>query len=301
MIWKVKAMPVTCSHCGNTNHAPGARTCAICGALLPAPVGLAIPKAVAPAIPFPMLVTPSGRRYRLSDTADTLIGSRGCAITLTDPGVSARHARVFPSGGGLAVEDLGGGTKVNGKQVKAPYPLQPGDTIVVGRASLVYQGPAASAHALQPQPTPSPPQPVVPGPRQVIMPPPAPPKPAVPLKNWGKKPPATEGEVALIDGPHMMDKSNMGRKLAAATALGLLTGGALAFLPFMGRREISVWYLRVKDFHTGQNVSVLMGGRPSSLPQLGDVIAVWGKVQEGNVLMERGYSYATNSEIRLKR
>lgn len=301
-------MSVICSNCGNTKHKPGARTCTICGAPLPAPIALSPMKAGAPIASFPMLVTASGRRYRLNDTADTLIGSRGCAITLTDPDVSARHARVFPAGGGFAIEDLGGGTKVNGQPIKAPYPLQPGDTIVVGQASLVYQGPPAAPGVLQPQPSPPPP-PAVQPPRGAITPPPMAPampplqprRPAVPLKVWGQNPPATEGEVVLIDGPHMMDKGNMGGKLAAAAALGLLTRGALAFLPFMGRHEIPVWFLRINDFHTGQNVSVLMGGQPSSLPQMGDVIAVWGQVKEGNVIMERGYSYATNSEIRLKR
>ena len=306
-------MPVTCSNCGNTKHAPGARTCAVCGARLLSPVAVRPPAPVAarvgtPASAVPMLVTAAGRRYRLSNSGDTLIGSRGCAITLSDPGVSARHARVFPSGGGFAIEDVGGGIKANGKNIRASHPLQPGDTITVGQANLVYQGPAAAPAALQPQPPP-PPRPVVQPPKQAIVPRPvAPPvqrprpqQAAVKLKVW-KQPPAAEGEIKLIDGPHMMDKGNIGGKMAAAAALGLLTGGRLAFLPFMGgRQQIPVWFLRIEDLHTGQSVSVLMGGQLTSLPQLGDVIAVWGRVKEGNVLMERGYSYATNSEIRLKK
>jgi hypothetical protein len=81
----------------------------------------------------------------------------------------------------------------------------------------------------------------------------------------------------------------------------LMTRGALAFLPFMGRQETAVWFLRIKDAPTGNLVSVMLQGQPSTLPQLGDVIAVWGRSEEGNILMERGYSYTTDSEIRLKK
>lgn len=204
-------MPVTCSNCGNTSHAPGARNCAVCGTPLPAPIALPLKKAAQLAATFPMFVTPQGRRYRLSDTVDTLIGSRGCAITLTDPGISSRHARVFPSGGGFAIEDLAGGIKVNGKPIKAPYPLQPGDTIAVGPISLVYQGPRSAAGALQPQPAAPPPKPAAALPAVApAIKPPRPQKAAIPLKTWRKDPPLTEGEVTLVDGPHMMDKGNMG-------------------------------------------------------------------------------------------
>jgi hypothetical protein len=256
-------MPITCTNCGNTTHAPGARRCAICGAALPAPV--------APAAPLPMLVTASGRRYRLSDAAETLIGSRGCAITLTEPGVSPRHARVFPSGSGFAVEDLGGGTQVNGQQIKAPCPLRPGDVITVGRASLVYQGSAAITGAGQPQP-PLPPQ-------QAITPPPVAPavqpqKQVAPLKNWGRKQPIVEGGLMQIDGPYAKPR---------------------------GYGQILMWFLRVEDFHSGREVSVVMLGYPSSMPQLGDVVAIWGRVKKGTVQMKKGYNYSTDSEIRLKK
>lgn len=252
---------------------------------------------------FPMLVTSSGRRYRFSGSAETLIGSRGCAITLTDPGVAARHARILPSGSGFAIEDLGGGTKVNGRHVRGTHPLQPGDTIAVGKVRLTYQGPASAsvppsaAPSPSPPPTPAPRPPTTPvGPR----PPTGPARPAVILKVWAQPLPDAEGEVTLVDGPHSMEKGNTGARFAAAAALGLLTKGALAFLPLMGRRDVPVWFLRVEDFHTRKNVSVIMRGQPTSLPQLGDIIAVWGRVEQGNILMKTGYSYATDSEIGLR-
>ena len=295
-------MPVTCSNCGNTNHPSGARNCRVCGAVLPAQGAQFPQKAAVPAASFPMLVTSQGRRYRLSDNVDTLIGNRGCAIILADPGVASRHARIFPSGGGFTIEDLGGGTRVNGRSINAPVALQPGDSVQFGQATLVYQGPPSTAGTPQPQPVAQPAKPVAAYPAVFpAMQPPQPQRPGVPLKVWGKNPPVTEGEVMLVDGPHMMDKGNMGARLAAGAALGLLTKGMLAFLPLMGQRAIPTWFLRVKDSHTGQDVSVLMAGQPSSLPQMGDVLAIWGKVKEGNVLLERAYSYATDSEIRVKR
>jgi len=136
-------MSPICSNCGNTNHAPGAVKCAICGAVLPRAPGPRAPAVVAtPGVP--VLVAPSGRQYRLSTMTPTLIGSRGCAITLSDPGIAPKHAQVSPSGGGYIVQDMGGGTRVNSVPVTGPTPLQPGDTITVGTVNLVYQGRVAT-------------------------------------------------------------------------------------------------------------------------------------------------------------
>jgi hypothetical protein len=44
-----------------------------------------------------------------------------------------------------------------------------------------------------------------------------------------------------------------------------------------------------------------MRGDPGNIPQIGDFIAAWGSVDGGNVIMQTGYNYTTDSEIRLKR
>jgi hypothetical protein len=107
-----------------------------------------------------------------------------------------------------------------------------------------------------------------------------------------------EGFVELVDGPHRVEKGSTGAKLAASVALGLISRGALAMLPFMGRQDVNVWFLRVKDHTSGKMVSVLMRGEPGSMPQIGDLVAIWGPTKDGNVIMQSGYSYTTDSEIR---
>jgi len=272
---------------------------------------------------------PKGRRYLLNNSLTTLIGSRGCAILISDPGVPPQAARLTPHGGGFLLEDVGGSPTVNSRSVAAPVPLQPGDRVKVGATELVYQGPATPSPAATPPPPVSAavpkapvivsaPPPVVPVaplspavpaiipkspvmmPAPLAMAPVAPPPPGLALKNWGSSPPTVEGYVELVDGPHRVEKGGTGAKLAASVALGVVSRGALAMLPFMGRQDVNVWFLRIKEHSSGRLVSVLMRGEPSSMPQMGDFVAVWGPIKDGNVIMRSGYCYTTDSEVRLK-
>jgi len=72
-------------------------------------------------------------------TEEVLIGSnKECAIHLTDPGVSARHARIVFLNGDFVVEDLGGGSgvRVNGQRVRRQA-LKPGDTLRIGASEFL--------------------------------------------------------------------------------------------------------------------------------------------------------------------
>src|SRR3954468_21412281 len=63
-----------------------------------------------------------------------------------DPEISRQHARISRNAQGqLVVEDLGStnGTYVNGQRIAGPTPLNPGDTVQVGRSSLTVEGAAA--------------------------------------------------------------------------------------------------------------------------------------------------------------
>ncbi len=80
---------------------------------------------------------PAGTSWDLE--AEMVIGrDPGCAISFPDLFVSGRHARIFTSGGACYVEDLGSanGTFINGKPVRVPERLLPGDHLQIGRVTL---------------------------------------------------------------------------------------------------------------------------------------------------------------------
>ncbi len=57
---------------------------------------------------------------------------------IADSFVSAKHARVAPTGTGAVIEDLGStnGTVVNGGRIAAPMSARAGDTIDIGDVRL---------------------------------------------------------------------------------------------------------------------------------------------------------------------
>jgi Protein of unknown function (DUF3662)/FHA domain len=85
-----------------------------------------------------------GRRIVLGPSGATLGRSRDCEIVLDDANVSRRHAAVQPHAAsryGWAVADLGStnGTKLNGRRVDEPTPLEPGDRIELGTTELRFE------------------------------------------------------------------------------------------------------------------------------------------------------------------
>ena len=86
----------------------------------------------------------NGRRIVLGPAGVTLGRSRDCEIVLDDANVSRKHAAVQPHAAstyGWAVADLGStnGTKLNGRRVDEPTPLEPGDRIEVGTTELRFE------------------------------------------------------------------------------------------------------------------------------------------------------------------
>jgi FHA domain-containing protein len=85
-----------------------------------------------------------GRRIVLGPTGAVVGRSRDCEIVLDDANVSRRHAAVQPHAAstyGWAVADLGStnGTKLNGRRVDEPTPLEPGDRVEVGTTVLRFE------------------------------------------------------------------------------------------------------------------------------------------------------------------
>jgi pSer/pThr/pTyr-binding forkhead associated (FHA) protein len=86
------------------------------------------------------LVLPDGRRVQLGDEPATIGRLPDCAVSLTDPQASRRHAEVRPSGDGFVVTDLGSmnGTTVNGVAIHEQR-LQDGDEIGVGSTTIRFE------------------------------------------------------------------------------------------------------------------------------------------------------------------
>ena len=269
-------------------HFRRATHCPACGSVLPSP-GSSSASNFSRAI----LVDNRGRQYIISPQSNTLIGSRGCSILLTGAGVPAQAARLTPNANGFILEDLSGSVKVNGTPLKGQVGLQSGDKINIGTANLIYRGP--STIALIPLSSKLPysiASPALVGSTSLGPPP-------VAVKNWGTAAPLIEGTIEFMDGPHQVERGNMGGKVAASLILGLISE-AFMMLPFWMKQDISVWYLRVKTYPGGRVYAVVMRGEPGSLPQISDFIAIWGVEKDGNILMKQGYNYTTNSFIVLK-
>jgi FHA domain len=71
----------------------------------------------------------------------TLGRSDGADINVNDPFASSAHARIFPRGDYMYLEDMGStnGTYLNGRQVRTAERLKVSDTIRIGDTEYRYQ------------------------------------------------------------------------------------------------------------------------------------------------------------------
>ncbi len=82
----------------------------------------------------------------------TIIGrSLDCHLTLEDPLVSRRHARIVVDEHGARIEDMGSrnGVRVNGAVIREPVALRNGDRVRIGTQDFVFccVDPAGNAHS----------------------------------------------------------------------------------------------------------------------------------------------------------
>jgi hypothetical protein len=105
----------------------------------------------------------AGVGMTFSITGEEIILGReeGLGISIRDPEVSRRHARVFWQSADYYVEDLGStnGTFLNGTRITSPQPLRAGDAIGIGQTLLVFQTEVEATQAQQPEPLPAQPVP----------------------------------------------------------------------------------------------------------------------------------------------
>lgn len=84
---------------------------------------------------FVMRAGPNVGKVFVLESQELLIGrDPTCAVSVIDPEVSRKHARLVWDGENFMVEDLGStnGTFVNGKRITTTHVLQTGDTIAFG-------------------------------------------------------------------------------------------------------------------------------------------------------------------------
>ena len=62
-------------------------------------------------------------------------------IRLEDPFASGAHARIYPQGNLMVIEDLGStnGTYLNEELLDGPRPLHPGDRVRIGDSEFTYE------------------------------------------------------------------------------------------------------------------------------------------------------------------
>ena len=92
---------------------------------------------------FVMRAGPNVGKVFVLEPQDQLIGrDPTCAISVIDPEVSRKHARLVWDGENFTAEDLGStnGTFVNGKRITTAHVLQIGDTVAFGEnIALSYE------------------------------------------------------------------------------------------------------------------------------------------------------------------
>jgi hypothetical protein len=82
-----------------------------------------------------------GTVFDLGNGGATMGRSASSDIEVDDPFASSAHARVFPRGDFMYIEDMGStnGTFLNGRQVKRPEQLKVADIVRIGDTEYRYQ------------------------------------------------------------------------------------------------------------------------------------------------------------------
>jgi pSer/pThr/pTyr-binding forkhead associated (FHA) protein len=92
---------------------------------------------------FVMRAGPNVGKVFPLEPKELLVGrDSACAISVIDPEVSRKHARLVWQGEDFTLEDLGStnGTFINGKRINTPYLLRAGDTVAFGEnVALSYE------------------------------------------------------------------------------------------------------------------------------------------------------------------
>jgi hypothetical protein len=91
--------------------------------------------------PSRTLVVVEGRRVLIGPQGAVLGRAHECDVQIASTDVSRRHAEIRPTEGGWTIRDLGStnGVSLNGRAVRGPELLHPGDLIELGTVSAVFK------------------------------------------------------------------------------------------------------------------------------------------------------------------
>jgi hypothetical protein len=250
-----------------------------------------------------ILTISGGRKYVLSTTSPTIIGSRGCAILLSAPGVEAQHARMMPFGGGFLVEPIMGGVLVNGSAVSASMPLKYGDMISIGSQVFTYSGPSSTTLV--------PPLSLPPIKASSVSKKAALKTALLKLPIFRKASPTLEGKIIVLDGPHMEGPDIDWAGLFLRSTFGLVLLPFICWQPALimpfflygmanRNRQVPARYLRIEDA-AGKHFNVKMKGDPiRGMVSQGDNVSIWGHWEGGSLVMEHARNQTTSSDVLLK-
>ena len=81
-----------------------------------------------------------GTEFEIGDSA-TMGRAPSADVPIEDPFASSAHARIFPRGQFMYIEDMGStnGTYLNGRQLRRPEQLKVADSIRIGETEYRYQ------------------------------------------------------------------------------------------------------------------------------------------------------------------
>jgi hypothetical protein len=83
---------------------------------------------------------PPGSEFEIGDSA-TMGRAPSADVPIEDPFASSAHARIFPRGQFMYIEDMGStnGTYLNGRALRRPEQLKVADSIRIGETEYRYQ------------------------------------------------------------------------------------------------------------------------------------------------------------------
>jgi len=261
-----------CPSCGSTRNLSGETVCASCNGPLLASSSAPLVSAA--------LTDVNGRKYPLSPTVASMIGSRGCAILLSGTGIETQHAKLIPSSGGYAIEPMMGTVSVNGFTISNVTPLIPGMNISIGSVTLTYFGPSAPA-VVSVFPPPAISALPLASASSFSSPPSLPPVVSLrggsPAPRWlTKTPPALRGIVREVDY-----KTSTHSNAESGTTT-----------------DHSYW-IRIEE-SSGGVAQVFMNSLPEATVSIGDSVSFWGQWRNGILYVQyggHGFNHSTSAII----